>query len=224
MNEDLTQFSYAASHDLKEPLRQVALYAELLSNDYRGKLDDTAQLYLGFCLEGARRMLDLVRGLSAYVGIDKSDGQGGASADAGAVLEIVRRNLGEAIAESATTLTAGPLPRVAVREAHLIQLFQNVIDNAIKYRHPARTAVISVSADRSDGEWTFSVKDNGIGIDSRYYGQIFKVFKRLQRHTPGTGIGLAMCQRIVERYNGRIWVQSEPEAGSTFFFTLPAEN
>lgn len=223
-NEDLEQFAFSASHDLQEPLRSVKIYSELVTDTCAGKLDGQALEYLAYLRSGATRMEMLVRDLLAYTQIAKFDNPD-EEADAGQVLAITLANLAEAIAESGATVTSDPLPSIKVHATHLQQLFQNLIGNAIKYRSPDRRPVVKVSAEGGqNGQWIFSVRDNGIGIDPEYKERIFGLFKRL--HTPdeysGTGIGLAICQRIVERYHGRIWVESEPGRGSIFRFTIPA--
>jgi PAS domain S-box-containing protein len=222
VNQNLRQFSYAASHDLKEPLRQVALYAQLLAEDYKGKLGADGDRYVMYCVEGAQRMLDLLRDLNIYIGVDKAEDQPLGMTDPNRILEIVKRGLAAMISHSEATLTTDPLPLVLVQETHLIQLFQNLLENAIKYRAPSRPPRIHVSSEERGGTCVFSVADNGIGVDPQYHERIFEVFKRLHRDPPGTGIGLAICQKIVDQYDGKIWLESQLGAGSTFYFTLPA--
>lgn len=220
-NQDLEQFAFSASHDLQEPLRSVKIYSELIASRYASKLDDDARKYITYLRSGASRMETMLRDLLAYTQAAKLE-QPADLVDARAALDAAVSNLSGAISEAGAVVTAGPLPSVRVHATHLQQLFQNLIGNAIKYRSQERQPVVHVEAGRQDGNWIFTVTDNGIGIDPAYKETIFGLFKRL--HTadeyPGTGIGLALCQRIVDRYHGRIWVESEFEQGSTFRFTL----
>jgi len=221
-NEDLEQFAFSASHDLQEPLRSVKIYSELLSTTCSEALDSQGLEFLTYLRSGATRMEMLVRDLLAYTQVTKFE-KPVEAADSGAALATALANLGGAISESGATITADPLPSLPVHITHLQQLFQNLIGNAIKYRSPDRPPVVHIAAERRNGYWIFTVSDNGIGIEPEYKEKIFGLFKRL--HTSdeysGTGIGLAICQRIVERYHGRIWVESEPGKGSTFRFTFP---
>ena len=223
-NEDLEQFAYAASHDLQEPLRMVAIYSQLLQRRYSGKLDSGAEIYIGNIVSGAQRMEMLLNDLRTYMqAASLPDAlELRAHCDADRVLKGVISNLEAAIAQSGAAVRLGRLPSVAIEEIHLQQVLQNLISNAVKY-HGEAPPLIEISAQRAGPEWLFMVTDNGIGIDPKYTRQIFGVFKRLhgQRY-PGTGIGLAICQKIVERYGGHIWVKSELGKGSTFFFTVPA--
>ena len=220
-NDDLNQFAYAASHDLQEPLRMVSLYSQVLEKQYAGLLDEKALQYLSFIVNGAQRMELLLRDLLSYSQLGAlSDGRPGMM-DCTDVMEKVMLNLRASIEENAAAITFDSLPTVQAHEIQLVQLLQNLVGNAIKYRSsdPPR---IHVTARRREADWLFSVRDNGIGIEPEYAQQIFGIFKRLHGNTyPGTGIGLAICQRIVERYGGRIWVESAPGAGSLFCFTLP---
>jgi len=219
-NSDLEQFAYAASHDLQEPLRMVAIYSQLLQQEYQDRLDEQARSYIGFAVNGARRMEALLKDLLFYSRVSNGPTDGQEIVDANHALEIVLLNLEGAIRDSDAVIEASGLPEVAIPELHLIQLLQNLISNAIKYRGtgPPR---IQIQAHRDGPRWRFSVRDNGIGIEPQYLTQIFGVFKRLHgQEYEGTGIGLAMCQKIVERNGGRIWVESEPGNGSTFLFTL----
>jgi PAS domain S-box-containing protein len=221
-NEDLEQFAFSASHDLQEPLRSVKIYSELLAQECRDVVDDEARQYLGFVRDGATRMEMLVRDLLSYTQVAKFE-KPEEPFDAGAALAATLSGLSGIIAETGAHITAGPLPTLSVHGTHLQQLFQNLIGNAIKYRTPERPPVIHIAASRQGLCWTFDISDNGIGIDPEYKENIFGLFKRL--HTSdeysGTGIGLAICRRIVDRYHGRIWVESELGQGSTFRFTLP---
>jgi signal transduction histidine kinase len=221
-NGDLEQFAYSVSHDLQEPLRQVAVYSQLLEKRYASTLEPKALDYLGYCVEGAHRMEMLINDLLAYSQAGRSDLDSPALVDLHAVLDSVRKNLATTIEESGAVITIPSLPKVQGDAVPLTQLFQNLISNAIKYRSD-RVPEISVTAVADGARWRFRVQDNGIGIASEYRTQVFGIFKRLhdRKAYPGTGIGLAICQKIVERYGGRIWVESEPGEGSSFFFTLP---
>ncbi len=221
LNADLEQFAYAASHDLQEPLRTVSLFSELLDRQYGRTLDPQAREYLNHVLTGARRTLNLLAGLRAY--LQAADERSRVElTDAAACLEDVLAGLQQTISRENATITASGLPSVAVNSIHLQQLFQNLIGNGLKFRGEAPPQ-ICVWAEPVGSMWKFAVRDNGIGIDSRHCRQIFGVFKRLhaQERFEGTGIGLAICQKIVERYGGSIWVESQKGEGSTFFFTLP---
>jgi GAF domain-containing protein/two-component sensor histidine kinase len=221
-NEDLNQFAYSASHDLQEPLRMVALYSQMLQRKYHGKLDAQANEFIAYTVQGASRLEMLVKDLLAYTQAANFATGEVAVVDANQVIDSTLQNLRQSIEENGALVTHDVLPAVAVQKIHLVQLFQNLISNALKYRgnKPPRVAI---TAERANSSWTFSVQDNGIGIDPQYKEQIFGLFKRL--HTTadyaGTGIGLAICQKIVERYGGSIWVESTLGEGSTFHFTIP---
>jgi PAS domain S-box-containing protein len=222
-NQDLEQFAFSASHDLQEPLRTLKIYSELLGARYADKLDGQALEFLDFLRSGATRMEMLVRDLLAYTHAINSNAAANEIADASDVFEDVCEGMAGPIAETGAMITSEALPAVQMHRMHLQQLFQNLIGNAIKYRHVDRTPVIHITASRQGASWLFSVSDNGIGIAPEFKEKIFGLFKRL--HTseeyPGTGIGLAICQRIVDRYYGRIWVDSEVGHGSTFRFCVP---
>jgi PAS domain S-box-containing protein len=220
-NEDLKQYAFAASHDLQEPLRMVTSYSQLLIEGHRGQLDGEAQLCVDFITKGAKQMRDLFANLLTYTEAGADNCEPNELIDLNAIFEKVKQNLKLAVEESGAVVTSGDLPTVHGHDARFVQLFQNLIGNAIKYRGdlPPR---IHVSAEHRDAEWRFAVTDNGIGIEPEYYLTIFGVFKRLHGTAiPGTGIGLAICQRVVERYGGRIWVESKVGQGTTFYFTLP---
>jgi PAS domain S-box-containing protein len=220
-NDDLQQFAYSASHDLQEPIRNVAVYSELVAKRYHSVLDADGQQFLGFLQEGGRRLATLINDLLTYTRAGMAQ-VNEAPVAASQVLQHALSSLAEAIREGDARVTWDELPEVYMAESHLQQVFQNLIANALKYRSEAAPQ-IHVSADVQGTGWRFSVRDNGIGIDPKYKEKIFGVFKRLhqdQKYT-GTGIGLAICQRVVERYGGRIWVESEPGEGATFFFTIP---
>jgi len=221
-NEDLEQFAYSASHDLQEPLRMATAFSELLQSKFGGKLGGEGDEFIRYIVDASTRMQQLLHDLRAFTRASKLTQDQVPNIDAGEVLRRSISNMKTAIDDSNAVITRGELPVVAIHEFQLEQLFQNIISNAIRYR--SRTSpVIHIDAKCSDSKCTFSICDNGIGIDPRFKEQIFGIFQRL--HTtadyPGTGMGLAICQRIVERRGGRIWVESEPERGSTFYFTLP---
>ncbi len=220
-NAELQQFAYVASHDLQEPLRMVSSYTQLLAKRYRGRLDADADDFIAFAVDGAARMQKLIQDLLAYsrVGTRNLERQ---AVSMDSVLEYATDMLQLVIKDTDAAVTHESLPSIKVDERQMTQLFQNLISNAIKFRgqEPPR---IHVSATRLDGEWLFSVHDNGIGIEPQYADRIFVIFQRLHNRDdyPGTGIGLAICKKIVERHGGRIWMESEPGKGSTFFFTVP---
>ncbi|MDQ2843550.1 MAG: PAS domain-containing protein [Acidobacteriota bacterium] len=222
-NQDLEQFAYSASHDLQEPLRNVAIYSQMIQRRCAGVLDEKAQEYLGYVSEGSQRIGTLVEDLLAYTQAASLGENPAEISDTNHALETALANLAMAIEENRATVTHDDLPSLRVKSAHLQQLFQNLISNAIKYRKDDEAPSIRVSVQRDDGFWRFAVQDNGIGIDPQYQVRIFGIFKRLHGRDkyPGTGIGLAICQKIVERYGGRIWVESQLGAGATFRFTLP---
>ena len=222
-NQDLEQFAYSASHDLQEPLRSIKIFSELLSCRYGDKLEEEALEFLGNVRDGASRMEMLVRDLLTYsqVAVTEEDAE---FVDANAALQAAVANLSGTIAETEAVVDADRLPSVRVHQIQLQQVFQNLIGNAIKYHRPGVQPVVHATARLEDRHWVFSVTDNGIGIEPQFKERIFGLFKRLHAgdEYSGTGIGLALCQRIVERHHGRIWVESEPGKGSTFYFTLPA--
>jgi PAS domain S-box-containing protein len=220
-NADLEQFAYIASHDLQEPLRMVASYTDLLAQRYQGQLDERANKYIQYATDGAKRMQRLVADLLAYSRVG-SQGERLRPVDAGEVVRTVIASLGESIRESGATVEVeGRLPTVLADEGQLSQVFQNLIGNAIKFRGSERPT-ISVQAVDRETRWMFAVKDNGIGIESRYAAKIFQMFQRLHEKSQydGSGIGLAITKRIVERHGGRVWFESTLGAGTTFFFTL----
>lgn len=220
-NDDLQQFAYSASHDLQEPIRNVAVYSEIVARRYRHLLDADGQQFLAFLREGGHRLATLVSDLLAYTRASMAELSENAIG-ASDVLQTSLSTLADPIRESGAVVTADELPEVYMGDVHLELVFQNLIGNAVKYRS-AEPPRIHISARNMGGEWCFSIQDNGIGIDPQYKEKIFGVFKRLshdQRYS-GTGIGLAICQRVVERYGGRIWVESELGKGATFYFTVP---
>ena len=222
-NEDLRHFAYVASHDLQEPLRVVTGYLQLLERRYKDKLDADADKYIKFAVEGAAYMEQLINDLLAYSRVSSAP-QPFRRTDMQAVLGKVLAILQHAIKESGAAITSEPLPTVTADETQMTQLLQNLIVNAMKFRSERRPE-IHVSARREGGRWTFAVRDNGIGIDRQYWDQIFVIFQRLHTREKykGTGIGLAICKKIVERHGGRIWVDSTPGEGSTFYFTIQGQ-
>lgn len=222
-NEDLEVFAYSASHDLQEPLRMVAIYSQMLKKKFGGKLGANGDEYIGYTRQGAVRMEQLVRDLLAYTRAASLNPDPPSAVEAEAALSRALANLGAAVTEGGASISRTALPRIRIHRVHLEQLFQNIIGNALKYRRQ-EPPQIAITAEERTAEWLFSIADNGIGIDPRYRQQVFGIFKRLHSagEYDGTGIGLAICERIVHRYGGRIWVESELGRGSTFFFTLPA--
>lgn len=221
-NRDLEQFAYMASHDLQEPLRMVSSFLKLLREQYQGKLDAKAEQYIGFTCDGAERMSKMIKSLLEYSRAGSKALQP-APADFAGILEAARANLQTAIEESQARLTHDPLPTIAADAAQMTQVFQNLIGNAIKFRSPARPCHVHIEARRQDGHWVLSVRDNGIGIDPQQADRVFTLFQRLHEKEkyPGSGIGLAICKKTVERHGGRIWVESAAGEGSVFRFTLP---
>ncbi len=220
-NAELQQFAKIASHDLQEPLRTIEGYTNLLAKRYKGKLDQDADDFIDYIQDGASRMLLLIQGVLTHSSIGSTDLKPVEIVDVDDVIEIVTRNLSLAIHESDAKIEYHDLPTVVGNKSELVQLFQNLVGNAIKYRGTL-SPVIKISAEENVHEWVFSVEDNGIGIDPKYSEKIFDMFARLHGKTEysGTGIGLAICKKIVETHGGRIWVQSEPGRGSIFLFTL----
>ncbi|SFG56809.1 His Kinase A (phospho-acceptor) domain-containing protein [Halopelagius inordinatus] len=223
-NAELKRFAHAASHDLQEPLRMISSYLQLLEHRYADALDSDAREYIDFAVDGADRMREMIDGLLAYSRLDRTP-EKFEQVDCVAALDEAVANLEVAVEESGAVITSDELPAVRGDGTQLVQLFQNLLDNAITYAgdDPPR---IHVGAKRGDGEWVFSVTDDGIGISPERTEEIFDVFTRL--HTPdeyeGSGIGLAICHRIVTIHRGRIWAESEPDEGSTFSFTVPDED
>jgi light-regulated signal transduction histidine kinase (bacteriophytochrome) len=220
-NAELEQFAYIASHDLQEPLRAVAGPIQLLQQRYAGQLDARAGEFIQHAVEGAGRMQTLINDLLTFSRLGPR-GQPFQPTGCAEVLAAVLANLAVAIRESGAVITHDPLPIVTADRTQLIQLFQNLIANAIKF-HADDPPAIHIGVEQKTGEWLFAVADNGIGIEAQYFERIFVIFQRLhtRREYTGTGIGLAICKKIVERHGGRIWLESEPGQGSTFYFTLP---
>jgi signal transduction histidine kinase len=220
-NAELEQFAYIASHDLQEPLRMVASYTELLGEQYRGKLDDKADKYIGYAVDGARRMQLLIRALLDFARVS-SQAKPLQLTDSTNSLTAVLAVMRTAIANSKAEIVRGELPTIMVDAQQLEQVFQNLIANALKFRGE-RSPRVEIQAETSGGMWQFSVADNGIGIDKENAGRLFQMFQRLHTRDEyeGTGIGLAISKRIVERHGGRIWFDSVPGEGTTFRFTIP---
>jgi PAS domain S-box-containing protein len=223
-NTALEQFAYVASHDLQEPLRTMGAYAQLLTQKYRGKLDAEADQFLAFIVGAANRMSTLVRDLLAYARLT-TEVERPSSIALDEDLEAALTHLKQAIDESGARVTHDPMPTLPVDRGQMVRLFQNLIGNAVKYRQADRSPKIHISAEPQATEWIISIRDNGIGFDPKHAATIFAPFKRL--HTaeeyPGTGVGLAICKRIVQAQGGRIWAESLPGEGTTFFFTLPVD-
>ncbi|MBU7032751.1 MAG: PAS domain S-box protein [Theionarchaea archaeon] len=219
-NQELQQFAYVASHDLQEPLRMVASFTQLLEKRYGDQLDDTAREYIHFAVDGANRMKNLINALLMYSRVG-TRGKPFTPTNSMEVLGQALANLEQVIEENHAIITNDELPTVMADEDQLVQLFQNLISNAIKFR-TNELPRIHISAETTEKETIFSVRDNGIGIAPDYQEKIFIIFQRLGGHKfPGTGIGLAICKKIIERHGGRIWVESKPGTGSTFYFTIP---
>ena len=220
-NTELEQFAYISSHDLQEPLRMIASYLQLLERKYKGKLDVKADKYIKFSVDGATRMQNLIDDLLDFSRVT-TQAQEFEPTDLESIYKEVISNLEVSIKENKATISHESLPVVMVDKTQIVQVFQNLINNAIKFRSENKPK-INISVKKEDDHWLFAVKDNGIGIDPKHSDRIFEVFKRLhkKRDYPGTGIGLAICKKIIERHGGRIWVESEFGKGSIFYFTLP---
>jgi PAS domain S-box-containing protein len=223
-NEELEQFAYVASHDLQEPLRMVSSFVKLLQRDYKGRLDENADEYIFFAVDGVNRMYALINDLLDYSRV-KTGGKEFLQTDMNQVLEEALSNLKLAIDNTKARISAEPLPTLEVDRGQMVELLQNLIGNAIKYRKPDEQPIIDIKAQRKTGDWIISVQDNGIGIAPQYHERIFGLFQRLHvwGEYEGTGIGLAIAKRIVERHGGHIWVESEPGIGSSFSFSIPVE-
>lgn len=221
-NAELEQFAYVASHDLQEPLRMVASYVQLLAKRYQGKLDQDADDFIYYAVDGSQRMQNLINDLLVFSRVG-TKGKELRPVDFEVVLHHVLANLQHAIQESDARVTHDPLPTLMADSTQMVQLLQNLIGNAIKFRDANRVPIIHIGIKQQDKEWLFSVQDNGIGFDPRYRDRIFLIFQRLHNKTKyqGTGIGLSICKKIVERHGGKIWVESEAGHSTTFYFTLP---
>jgi PAS domain S-box-containing protein len=222
-NEDLERFAFIASHDFQEPLRMISIYSQLLIKSYAGQMDTKASAYVDNIVNGTQRLRDLLADLLAYTEVGVAKEESTRIVDLNSVVQKVEANLAAAIDESGAVLIAPTLPSVRAHEGHFIALFQNLVGNAIKYRGQ-EIPRIEISARSVGDHFLFAVADNGMGIEPEYHEKIFVAFKRLHgKQIPGTGIGLAICQRVVERYGGRIWVESQIGRGATFLFTLPIQ-
>ena len=222
-NAELERFAYVASHDLQEPLRTMSSFVQLLAQRYHGNLDADADKWITYIVEASSRMKQLIQDLLSYSRINSHGGKPEPVA-VGDVLDALLTDFSSIISQQQSDITHDPMPIVIADPGQLRQLLQNLIGNAMKYRAPKRTPKIHISAERLPDSWRFSVRDNGIGIEQKYFARIFEIFQRLHSHShyAGTGIGLAVCKRIVERHGGRIWLESTPGEGSTFFFTMQA--
>ena len=220
-NQELERFAYVSSHDLQEPLRMVTLYSQLLERRYKDSLDSDADDFIEYIVENAKRMKQLIDDLLEYSRVT-SQAKEFENVDLEKTLDVVLTNLSVSIAENNVKVTHEPLPTVFADENQMLQVFQNLITNAIKF-HGQKPPEINISSHKGEGEWTFAIKDNGIGIKSEHQKQIFDVFKRLHTREEylGTGIGLSIVQKIITHHDGRIWVESEPGKGSVFYFTIP---
>jgi PAS domain S-box-containing protein len=221
-NHDLEQFAYVASHDLQEPLRMVSGHLQVIEDRLKDKLDQDTRQSMSFAVDGAKRMQEMIRDLLAFSRAGRK-GEGFLPTDMEKVLATVTADLAAAIAEAGATVEHDPLPTVQAERVQMTQLLQNLVGNAIKYRAKDRKPKIKIAAAPEEHGWVFSVRDNGIGIDPKHSQRVFEIFQRLHTHQdyPGTGIGLAVCKRIVEFHGGRIWVESSPDEGATFFFSIP---
>jgi PAS domain S-box-containing protein len=224
-NYELEQFAYVASHDLQEPLRMVSNYTQLLGQRYRDKLDGDANEFIDFAVEGAKRMQELIHDLLQYARVG-TRGKEFRLTSLNKIASEAAANLSSAIDEARADVDIEPLPSVLCDATQLTQVFQNLIGNAVKFRRPDVPPVVRVKAARTDSGWTVSVADNGIGIEPKYFERIFQMFQRLHGRGdyPGTGIGLALCKKIVERHGGRMLVTSEPGKGAVFSFTLKSDS
>jgi chemotaxis family two-component system sensor kinase Cph1 len=220
-NAELEQFAYVASHDLQEPLRMVASFTQLLQKRYIDKLDQDANDFINYAVDGAIRMQSLINDLLAFsrVGTQKAAFN---ETDMNLILEQVKSNLSYSIKDTGAIITNDPLPVVIADESQMIQLIQNLISNAIKFQKKNATPIIHISGKTEENQWIFSVKDNGIGIDPQFFDRIFIIFQRLHKKDEygGTGIGLSVCRKIAQRHGGKIWIESEPDKGTTFYLTL----
>lgn len=224
INAELERFAYVASHDLQEPLRLVSSFTEILKDDYGERLDGQAHEYMDILITEAKRMQELVTGLLTYARSEDTLDSPPEKVDCNQVLDRVLRDLSKRIRECNATITHDSLPQVEGRTLLLVQLFENLVGNALKYRREDEGVHIHIGAELQQGAWRFYVKDNGIGIREAHYQRIFEPFKRLHHRDqyPGSGIGLAICKKAAEFMGGRIWVESVPEKGSVFYFTIPA--
>lgn len=222
-NSELEQFAYVASHDLQEPLRMISNFLQLLKKRYEGQLDSDADEFIGFAVDGAKRMQILINDLLAYSRVTSKD-EAFENVNLEKVLDEVLFNLEIDIEKNQAIIKREPLPEIHADYSQMVQVFQNLVGNALKYRSDEKPEIF-ISTKKEHDHWLFAVKDNGIGIESEYFPQIFQIFRRLHTHDEyeGTGIGLAITKRIIEHHQGKISVESEPEKGSTFYFTIPCK-
>jgi len=220
-NEELQQFAYVASHDLQEPLRMVTSYLQILDNRYSDKLDSDAREFIAFAVDGATRMKALINDLLAYSRVEGEE-KVFEEFDVQFALNKALSNLALKIEDSGAVITYDAMPRIKADPMQIAQLFQNLIGNAIKFQN-GKVPEVHIGVERQKDEWQFAIRDNGIGISPEYQERIFVIFQRLHRKDeyPGTGIGLAICKKVVERHGGRIWLESKLGEGTTFYFTLP---
>jgi signal transduction histidine kinase len=223
-NDDLKQFAFIASHDLQEPLRTIGTFIELMQESFRNRFQADEEQCFTYVVEAATRMRNLIDDLLIYSQANRENAVGASPVDLGEAVQWAQDALAESIIESKATIETGPMPSVWGEKPGMVHVFQNLIGNAIKYRKPEEPLVVRITAEqRADAEWLIKVQDNGVGINRAYWDTIFVPFKRLHgREVPGTGIGLALCRRIIEAQGGHIWLDSTFGEGSTFFFTLPA--
>jgi light-regulated signal transduction histidine kinase (bacteriophytochrome) len=223
-NAELEQFAYVASHDLQEPLRMVSTYVQLFEKRFKGSVvDEKADKYIAYAVEGAKRMQALIGGLLAYSRVGAGD-YVTTRVDLNEALDAAQLNLSQGLLETGALVTRDPLPTIIGEPTQLAQVFQNLLANANKFHRAGVKPHIHVSATRRDTYWVLSVKDNGIGIEPEFFDRIFVIFQRLHTRAefPGTGIGLSICKKVVERHGGKIWIESKPGDGTSFCFTLPA--
>ncbi|MBD3338119.1 MAG: PAS domain-containing protein, partial [Candidatus Lokiarchaeota archaeon] len=220
-NAELEHFAYIASHDLQEPLRTISSFSQIIGKRLNGRLDETEDKYLGYIIDGTKRMKSLINDLLVFSRI-KRKGNEFKSSDVERILNEVLKGLKSSIYENNAEITHDPLPTILADSSQIYQVLQNLISNSIKFRSE-KPPKIHISAETTHNEWIFSIKDNGIGIDSKYFDRIFIAFQRLHSKTKysGTGIGLAICKKIIKRHGGKIWIESEEGKGSTFFFSIP---
>jgi light-regulated signal transduction histidine kinase (bacteriophytochrome) len=221
-NQELEQFAYVASHDLQEPLRMVSNYTQMIGKRYKDKLDESGQEFIEFAVDGAKRMQALIHDLLEFARVG-TRGKAFKPTPIDSVVDDALANLTGAIEDTGAEVVVDDLPTLSVDSGQLTQVFQNLIGNALKFRHEGRTPAVRVSAERNGSGWVISVKDNGIGIDPKYHERIFQMFQRLhgREEYAGTGIGLALCKKIVERHGGRIGVDSVAGEGTTFSLSMP---
>jgi two-component system sensor histidine kinase/response regulator len=221
-NEELSRFAFVASHDLQEPLRNVAIFAQMLDRDYRDKLDDRGVGYLNFIIEGAQRMTMLVRDLLEYSTVSSPSKEAKQRVPMSQIVEQTRDWFREKLKDANATITHDPLPELEGVEVRIAQLFRNLIENAIKYRRPNVPLEIHIGVRAAKREWLFAIADNGNGFEPEFTNEIFGIFRRLERkEVEGTGIGLAICRAVVESAGGKIWAEGRPGSGATFYFTWP---